>query len=37
MQVEWDKVESEVCQNPIESMPEMVLAVVQAKRCHTKY
>ena len=35
--MEWDKVEPEVCQNLIESMPEMVLAVMQTKGGHTKY
>jgi len=37
VQVEWEKIESEVCQNLIESMPRRVAAVVKAKGGHTKY
>ena len=37
VQVEWDKIEPEVCQNLIESMPRRVAAVVKAKGGHTKY
>jgi transposase len=37
VQVEWDKIEPEVCQNLIESMPRRVAAVVKAKGWHTKY
>jgi hypothetical protein len=37
VQEEWDKIEPEVCQNLIESMPRRVAAVVKAKGGHTKY
>ena len=37
VQVEWEKIESEVCQNLIESMPRRVAAVIKAKGGHTKY
>jgi len=37
VKVEWDKIEPEVCQNLIESMPRRVAAVVKAKGGHTKY
>ncbi len=37
VQVEWEKIEPEVCQNLIESMPRRVAAVVKAKGGHTKY
>ncbi len=37
VQVEWEKIEPEVCQNLIESMPMRVTAVVKAKGGHTKY
>jgi hypothetical protein len=37
VQVEWDKIEPEVCQNLIESMPRRVAAVLKAKGGHTKY
>ena len=37
IQVEWDKIEPEVCQNLIESMPRRVAAVIKAKGGHTKY
>jgi transposase len=33
----WNKVEPEVCQNLIESMPRRVEAVIKAKGGHTKY
>ena len=35
--MEWDKIEPEVYQNLIESMPRRVAAVVKAKGGHTKY
>jgi hypothetical protein len=34
---EWNKIELEVCQNLIESMPKRVQAVIQAKEGYTKY
>ena len=34
---EWNKIPSEVCQNPIESMPRHVEAVIKAKGGYTKY
>ena len=34
---EWNKIEPEVCQNLIESMPRRVEAVLKAKGGHTKY
>jgi len=37
VQVEWDKIEPEVCQKLIESMPRRVAAVVKTKGGHTKY
>jgi transposase len=37
VQVEWEKIEPEVCQNLIESMPRRVAAVVKANGGHTKY
>jgi hypothetical protein len=37
VQVEWDKIEPEVCQNLIESMPSRVAAVLKAKGGYTKY
>jgi transposase len=37
VQVEWEKIEPEVCQNLIESMPRRVAAVVKAKGGYTKY
>ena len=37
VQAEWDKIEPNVCQNLIESMPRRVAAVVKAKGGHTKY
>jgi len=37
VQVEWEKIKPEVCQNLIESMPRRVAAVVKAKGGHTKY
>ena len=37
VQVEWEKIESEVCQNLIESMPRRVAAVLKAKGGHIKY
>ena len=37
VQVEWDKIEPEVCHNLIESMPRRVAEVVKAKGGHTKY
>ena len=35
--IEWNKIEPEVCQNLIESMPRRVEAVIQAKGGYTKY
>ena len=37
VQVEWDKIEPEVCQKLIESMPRRVEAVLKAKGGYTKY
>jgi len=37
IQVEWDKIEPEVCQNLIESMPRRMEAVIRAKGGYTKY
>ena len=37
VQVEWEKIGPEVCQNLLESMPRMVQAVVKAKGGYTKY
>ena len=37
VQVEWDKIRSEMCQNLIESMLRRVEAVVKANGGHTKY
>jgi hypothetical protein len=37
VQAEWDKIEPNVCQNLIESMPRRVAAVVKAKGGDTKY
>ena len=37
VQVEWDKIKPEMCQNLIESMLRRVKAVVKAKGGHTKY
>ena len=37
VQVEWDKIEPEVCQNLIESMPRRMEAVIKAKGGYTKY
>ena len=34
---EWNKIEAEVCQNLIESMPRRVAAVLKAKGGYTKY
>jgi len=37
VQVEWDRIEPEVCQNLIESMPRRIAAVLKAKGGYTKY
>jgi hypothetical protein len=37
VQVEWDRIEPEVCQGLIESMPRRVDAVIKAKGGYTKY
>ena len=37
VEVEWNKIEPEVCQNLIESMPRRVAAVMKAKGGPTKY
>ena len=37
VQVEWDKIDSKVCQDLIESMPRRVAAVIKAKEGYTKY
>ena len=37
VQVEWEKIPVEVCQNLIESMPRRVEAVIKAKGGYTKY
>jgi hypothetical protein len=34
---EWNKIDAEVCQNLIESMPRRVEAVLKAKGGYTKY
>lgn len=34
---EWNKIDAEVCQNLIESMPRRIAAVLKAKGGHTKY
>ena len=37
VKVEWAKIEPEVCQGLIESMPRRIEAVLKAKGGHTKY
>ena len=37
VQVEWEKIGADVCQNLIESMPRRVEAVIKAKGGYTKY
>ena len=37
VQVEWNRIEPEVCQNLIESMPRCIEAVIKAKGGYTKY
>ena len=37
VQVEWEAIKPEVCQNLIESMPRRMEAVIQAKGGYTKY
>ena len=37
VEVEWNKIGPEVCQNLIESMPRRVQAVLKAKGGYTKY
>lgn len=37
VEAEWNKIEPEVCQNLIESMPRRVEAVIKAKGGYTKY
>ena len=37
VQVEWDKIGADVCQNLIESMPRRVEEVIKAKWGYTKY
>ena len=37
VQVEWDRIEPEVCQNPIESMTRCVEEVIRAKGGYTTY
>jgi hypothetical protein len=37
VQVEWEKIASEVCQNLIESMPRRMEALIKAKGGYTKY
>jgi transposase len=37
IQVEWEKIDAEVCQNLIESMPRRIQAVLRAKGGYTKY
>ena len=37
IQVEWEKISAEECQNLIESMPRRIQAVLKAKRGYTKY
>ena len=36
VQTEWDKIDSKVCQDLIESMPRRVAAVIKAKGGYTK-
>ncbi|KAI0996196.1 hypothetical protein K3495_g11984 [Podosphaera aphanis] len=37
VQDEWAKIPAEECQNPIESLPERIYAVINAKGGHVKY
>ena len=37
VQVEWDKTDSKVCQDLIESMSRRVPGVIEAKKGYTKY
>ena len=37
VQVEWEKIEPQVCQKLIESMPRRIEEVIQAKEGYTKY
>jgi hypothetical protein len=37
VEVEWNKIPPEVCQNLIESMPRRIEAVIKAKGGYTKY
>ena len=37
IEVEWEKIPVEVCQNLIESMPRRIAAVARAKGGYTKY
>ncbi len=37
VEMEWNKIDAEVCQNLIESMPRRVAAVLKAKGGYTKY
>jgi len=37
VQKEWNKIDADVCQRLIESMPGRFEAVLRAKDCHTKY
>ena len=37
VQDEWEKIDVEICQKLIESLPKMVEAVIKAKGGYTKY
>ena len=37
VEVEWNEIAAEVCQNLIESMPRRIKAVIRAKGGHTDY
>jgi hypothetical protein len=37
VEVEWNEVAAETCQNLIESMPRRIKAVIRANGGHTKY
>ena len=37
IEIEWEGISAEICQNLIESMPRRINAVIKAKGGHTKY
>jgi hypothetical protein len=37
VEVEWNKIDTEVCQNLIENMPRRVAGVLKAKGSYIKY